>query len=417
MSSHEHTEDNKPARNKAFQQAHEPFKDDASLQLDPNRVIGPFSFLSPTAAHFQHEELPDVRFKWTSRNNRKGRHAIVVPRNPSSSPETKRNTPQSTTSFRGIMRGIWRMCTYFPYWDISWNIAIVFTIGSVVWVINAFFAWLPLVRPETEFKTETLYGGGITAFIGATIFEVGSFMLMVEAINENRTGCFGWALERAFSQGEDNMENTVLCTSKGNCSHHHQNKKNFVGKGVINPTKNEGNADGRSWEWWPSNEELRTHFLRSLGYLACLFQLLGASIFWVSGLTALPGIFNHMSRPIEIVFYWTAQVVGGSGFVISGVLFMLENQEKWWKPALGSIGWWVGTWNLIGGLGFTLCPAFGYDESSWASYQSSLSTFWGSWAFLIGSLLLWYESLDKFPVELEKMDKHDDADEKQGATK
>jgi hypothetical protein len=108
-----------------------------------------------------------------------------------------------------------------------------------------------------------------------------------------------------------------------------------------------------------------------------------------------------MSRPITIIFYWTPQVLGGLGFIVSGTLFMLETQTKWWKPAPKALGWWIGLWNLIGGVGFTICPAFGYDESSWAQYQACLSTFWGSWAFLVGSVVQWYESLEKFPVEVE----------------
>jgi len=52
----------------------------------------------------------------------------------------------------------------------------------------------------------------------------------------------------------------------------------------------------------------------------------------------------------------------------------------------------VPLFKLSGALG----PAYG---SSGAQYESSLSTFWGSWAFLIGSLIQWYESLDKHPVE------------------
>ncbi len=57
------------------------------------------------------------------------------------------------------------------------------------------------------------------------------------------------------------------------------------------------------------------------------------------------------------------------------------------------------TIQLIGALGFTLCGALGpaYDNSG-AQYEASLATFWGSWAFLIGSLIQWYESLDKHPV-------------------
>ena len=47
---------------------------------------------------------------------------------------------------------------------------------------------------------------------------------------------------------------------------------------------------------------------------------------------------------------------------------------------------------LCGALG----PAY---KNTGAEYQVSLATFWGSWAFLIGSLIQLYESLGKYPVE------------------
>ena len=50
---------------------------------------------------------------------------------------------------------------------------------------------------------------------------------------------------------------------------------------------------------------------------------------------------------------------------------------------------------LSGALG----PAYG---NSGAEYEAALATFWGSWAFLIGSTIQWYESLDKHPVETQK---------------
>jgi hypothetical protein len=68
-------------------------------------------------------------------------------------------------------------------------------------------------------------GGGITAFIGATIFELGSVLLMIEAVNENRADCFGWAVEEVLEQ-----KGLIRLTPDG-CSHHHKNKKNLVGKG------------------------------------------------------------------------------------------------------------------------------------------------------------------------------------------
>lgn len=55
----------------------------------------------------------------------------------------------------------------------------------------------------------------------------------------------------------------------------------------------------------------------------------------------------------------------------------------------------VAFWNLVGAIGFTLCGALGYAAvaSSKANYQSILSTFWGSWAFMIGSVIQLWETL------------------------
>lgn len=122
------------------------------------------------------------------------------------------------------------MVRQYPYWDVSYLVATIFTLGSCVWVINAFFAYLPLAQPSTEFDNEILYGGGISAFIGATIFEIGSVLLMFEAVNENRSGCFGWALERLV-EGKDGEGGRIrVRPSTGQCTHHHTNKRNLVGK-------------------------------------------------------------------------------------------------------------------------------------------------------------------------------------------
>jgi len=57
-------------------------------------------------------------------------------------------------------------------------------------------------------------------------------------------------------------------------------------------------------------------------------------------------------------------------------------------------------WNLIGSIGFLLCGAFGYSLNHGMDYQSSLSTFWGSWAFLIASsIMLWEVVFREKPEE------------------
>lgn len=40
---------------------------------------------------------------------------------------------------------------------------------------------------------------------------------------------------------------------------------------------------------------------------------------------------------------------------------------------------------MIGSIGFVLCPAFGFSQAHNMRFQSSLATFWGSCAFLVGS--------------------------------
>jgi len=343
-------------RNEGFLASHEPLRHYPTLTIRQGLTSGPLSFLNPTRAHYWHtpchkkqsdstsvdqtatadpekesapakdeEYAAGYEFKWSSRDNRKGRHALVV--QPSDEAHADLITPKPTSMLRATAQGIGRMFTQYPYWDISYLVAILFTVGSVVWCINGFCAFLPLVRPDSEFPTEILYGGGITAFIGATIFEMGSVLLMFEAANENQAGCFGWALEQVLEGGRMRLR-----PDKDGCNHHHTNKKNLVGKGDVKslastnfstdaneekPSQSSSGGD-RQWQWLPSAHELRTHYLRDIGFLACLAQLFGASVFWIIGFTALPGVINKLSQGLLDGIFWTPQIVGGTGFIISG---------------------------------------------------------------------------------------------------
>ena len=247
---------------KGFHPSHQPFRSHQSLEIQHGHTSGPFSFLNPTRAYYRYNVLPDrslksvnscsegpgehalsekerernhheqpasdVGFKWRSRDNRKGRHALLV--RPSLEQDAYYLTPRFSSTLRPIATGVSRMLTHYPYWDVSYLVATVFTLGSVLWVSNAFFVWLPLVKPSTEFRAEILYGGGITAFIGATIFEIGSVLLMFEAVNENRSGCFGWALEMVLKGDAEKADMIRLLPDEDGCAHHHTNKGNLVGK-------------------------------------------------------------------------------------------------------------------------------------------------------------------------------------------
>lgn len=249
------------SRSRAFFPGSEPLRHQHSLQLENQHTHGPFSFLNPTQTRFRHKaisngtavssetpsssenshrsedekvlqaypkpSISNIEYRWRSRDNRKGRHALVVA--PSTeSPNIEYDAPPCTHTIYEAWNGIIRMATRYPIWDISYLVATIFTLGSVVWVINAFFVWLPLVRPSTEFKDEISYGGGISALVGATIFEIGSVLLMIEAVNENRSGCFGWALEQ-FVNGEKGGDRVRFRPNRDGCAHHHVRRDNLVG--------------------------------------------------------------------------------------------------------------------------------------------------------------------------------------------
>merc|ERR1711981_210109 len=163
-------------------------------------------------------------------------------------------------------------------------------------------------------------------------------MGMLEAINENQTGCFGWAIHQLFD--DQRGQQLLISPDLDGCSHHHPNKHNLVGKGSAQSQKPIDAEDElatdkpsyKSWSWYPTWQDLKTQYLHEIGFLACSAQMFGATIFWISGFTALPGILDHLSPSLEDGIYWTPQVVGGSGFIVSGILFMLETQKRWYKP-------------------------------------------------------------------------------------
>ena len=154
-----------------------------------------------------------------------GRHAIAV--TPAAHNDAQFLTPRPTSTATETLKNIGKMFVTYPYWDVSYLVAVIFTVGSVVWCLNGFFAWLPLQDPSTEFLGEKPVGGGITAFLGATIFEFGSILLMIEAVNENRSDCFGWALEEALEE-KGLMR---VRPEHADCKHHHHDKHRLLGHG------------------------------------------------------------------------------------------------------------------------------------------------------------------------------------------
>ncbi|KAF9496325.1 hypothetical protein BDN71DRAFT_762931 [Pleurotus eryngii] len=317
------------------------------------------SFIHPTHAVFHNPDLG--KMNWTSRSHRKNRYTA--------------NTPASNKSrhARRFWHGIGHMLSRLEYWNVSWWIAILFTVGSIVWVVNGFFVFLPFANPALgEFPN----AAGWTAFAGASIFETGALFGVWEAWNRDDAANFGWSIERTLTTG-------LRRSSPSSDESLNSNPK----------------LPKRQWKWFTTDSK----YWHELGFLAAFVQFWAATIFWISGYTSIPTIQNKIQDNTGLLdgVFFTPQVVGGSGFIIASVLWMLETQKRWYAPSLASLGWQAAFWNFVGAIGFTLCGALGYaaEVDSGAEYQSNLATFWGGWAFLIGSVFQWYESVNSVATD------------------
>ncbi len=84
------------------------------------------SAATAAAAERAEEARDDAYHVWRSRDNRKGRHAITL------TPECaeKLGAPAATNSLSESLRGIGKMFLRYPVWDVSYDVATIFTWGA-----------------------------------------------------------------------------------------------------------------------------------------------------------------------------------------------------------------------------------------------------------------------------------------------
>lgn len=432
-----------------------------TLALRKTSVAGPFGFMNPTTAIYDIRsnsrpgghtaDLADItnvekqeraKIRWNARDYRKGmfkyghavklrlilvgRHVLLLPRD---APLAARL--QRSSSARSILLGIGRMFIMFPYWDVSWLIGICFTIGCLIFVACGLFYWLPIAYPATAFPYESSVAGGVSAFVGATLFQIGAVLLFLESYNDRAETKFGGALEDLFVNrlgiarrvrnhrpkhinAGDLPQQQPLSAAGGDrrdSSNANDNSSLSASSGhsagipcVISHGDRgyDDTFEEREWQWWPSWHDVTTHYIYEIGFLASLTMSIGATIFYICGILALPGIYANLSKAAIQGAYYFPYLFGGILFALSSALYILETQPNWYTPQPYKIGWHVGVWNMIGGIGWTLAASFGYcEEQHWCKYQSELTLIWASMAFSFGSALQWYESLDKYVLVIE----------------
>ncbi|QPG97340.1 hypothetical protein C2857_006167 [Epichloe festucae Fl1] len=414
-----------------------------TLALRKDSVGGPIGFLNPTTAIYDIEsnerpggtrhDLADItdaekqqraKVRWNARDYRKGRHVLILP------PAAPLASKLQYGSHR-VLLGIGRMFTLYPYWDVSWLIGISFTVGCLIFVASGLFYWLPIAFPSTAFPNEAHVAGGVSAFVGATLFQVGAVLLFLESYNDRAETKFGGAIEDLFvnrlgiaHRVRNHRPKHFNAEAPLNQPHpvHDDGRPRSISPGIgsnLSPSatgereelkqvtsRHDWNDDNivfseRQWQWWPSWHDVTTHYIYEIGFLASLTMSVGATVFYICGILALPGIFSNLSKPALQGAYYFPYLLGGVLFAVASLLYILETQPNWYTPQPYKLGWHIGVWNLIGGVGWTLAASFGYCTPEWCEYQSQLTLIWASTAFSIGSAMQWYESLDKYVIIVE----------------
>lgn len=265
-----------------------------------------------------HNDVHHAEYMWSTRNNRKGRHAYVYHRYPQGHP-SRQKIASWVLELKHTVRKLPLFVTTFPYWDVSFIAAFLFTIGSILFTLDGFFSYLPLVNPNNDFPGNSTYVSPLMVFFGATIFQLGGIAIVLEAFNENRSDCFGAALEKALEEKHHLESNELHRLSElHGCTHRHARKTTGLFRKRSQNDKQLGH-DGqfRRFEWLPSWNEVRKHYIYEIGFWASSILMIGASMFQVLGFLSLPYIQNHIGHKVELAFYDTPNVAGSVLFIIS----------------------------------------------------------------------------------------------------
>ncbi len=236
--------------------------------------------------------------------------------------------------------------------NLSWWVAFLFTIGSLVWLINGIYAMWPTTPAQVENQINAW-----TAFMGGGIFIIGGIAAYLEVINRP-------AFIHIRKPG--NQKISLLL-------HYSSHPIKHIEKFLVRRIK----FELKNWAWW-------------LNFI----QLIGATVFF---LACIIGVLLSVIKNISVYnWFWLPQMLGSTCFFISSLMAMLEVQHKFYIPAMNKIGWWSALFNLIGAVGFFLCAYYGayYHSQAFLYWGSNLSTFIGSIAFLISSYLMMIEVIN-----------------------
>jgi hypothetical protein len=244
------------------------------------------------------------------------------------------------------------MFTVFPYRDPIYLVAIIFVLGSVDLVVNAFFDLLPRTIPATKFETEETVAVPTTVLIGSIFFFVAGVFDTFGALNAD-----------AGSVDVDKAE----------------------GKMKYRPAL----LGSKEFTWWPESAKLRHLTFHNLAFQAGLIVLFGGVVFMFAGIVDFPELIPE--SPFSALVIFGPQVIHGLLFLIANIMLAISAQENWWKPSVADPDWQGAFLNAVGGFGFMMAGVFLFQEGKGSEdVKAAIAAMVGSWAFLVGSLIRLY---------------------------
>lgn len=268
-------------------------------------------------------------------------------------PSTVVNNYQSFMEFdeeESVRSRIRKMFTIFPYRDPIYLVAIVFVLGSLDLVINAFFDLLPRVAPETKFETEETVAVPTTVLIGSILFFAAGIFDIIGALNADRG---------------------TLETSKEDLS------------AVTYKPALLGSSE---FKWLPSKTKFMELATTNLAFQAGLIVLFGGVVFMFAGIVDFPGIVPEKSPQFASIVFGP-QVIHGFLFLVANAMLAISEQDKWYLPKITHPDWLGAFLNATGGFYFMIAGFFFFQKNDLAAAVAAMV---GSWAFLTGSLVRWY---------------------------
>jgi hypothetical protein len=251
-----------------------------------------------------------------------------------------------------------KMATIFPYRDPIYLVAIVFLLGSVDLVINAFFDLLSRTIPSTRFETEETVAVPSTVLIGSILF-------------------FAAGIFDTF--GALNADCGTLETSKE------------VG-GQEEVTYRPALLGSPEFRWLPPRAKIIELTTKNLAFQAGLIVLFGGIVFMFAGIVDFPGLIPEEGNPFFASIVFGPQIIHGVLFFVANIMLAIYEQERWYIPKLWDADWASAALNAVGGLNFMLAGLllFGKKTGEEEDVRAAIAAMVGSWAFFTGSLVRWY---------------------------